>query len=124
MSPAVAIHLFFATLALGLGAIMLTRAKGTQSHRRLGWLWVVAMSIVAISSLWIPRFLTLSWIHGFTILTAVSLPSAILAIRHGRIRAHRAGMIGTYIGLVGAGLGALEPGRLIGGTLLSGLGLR
>lgn len=124
MSSAVAIHLFFAALALGLGAVMLGRPKGTPSHRRLGWAWVAAMSIVALSSLWIPRFLTLSWIHGFTLLTAVSLPTAILAIRRGRVRAHRAGMIGTYVGLIGAGLGALAPGRLVGDSLLSALGLR
>lgn len=124
MTPAVAIHLSFAVIALALGAVILRRAKGTRSHRRLGRYWVAAMSIVAVSSLWIPRFLTPSWIHGFTLLTAISLPSAILAIRRGRLRAHRACMVGCYIGLVGAGLGALAPSRLVGNSLLSALGLR
>ncbi|MBL8700460.1 MAG: DUF2306 domain-containing protein [Alphaproteobacteria bacterium] len=124
MPTAVAIHLVFALIALVLGGVMLVRPKGTRSHRTLGWTWVTAMALVALSSLWIPSFLKLSWIHGFTLVTAVALPRALLAIRRGRVRAHRAGMIGTFIGLIGAGIGALAPGRLVGGTILGWLGWR
>ena len=37
------------------------------------------------------------------------------AIRRGNVRAHKAFMVGTFLGLAGAGLGALAPGRLLYG---------
>ena len=40
---------------------------------------------------------------------------AVRAIRRGNVRAHKAFMVGTFLGLAGAGLGALAPGRLLYG---------
>jgi uncharacterized membrane protein len=34
-------------------------------------------------------------------------------IRRGNVRAHKGFMVGTFIGLAGAGLGALAPGRFL-----------
>jgi uncharacterized membrane protein len=124
MSIAVAMHLACALLALLLGLAILLRPKGDATHRLIGRVWVAAMAVVAISSLWIPAFLAFSRLHLFTLLIAVSLPSALVAIRFGRIRAHRLGMICTFIGLCGAGLGALAPGRIVGRSVWSVLGLR
>ena len=74
---AVLIHLVAAVSALLLGIVMLARRKGSASHKALGRVWVALMLTVAISSLWIPRFLHFTWIHSFTLLTLVSLPLAI-----------------------------------------------
>ena len=43
--------------------------------------------------------------------TALAL--AVWFIRRGNVRAHKGFMIGTFLGLVGAGLGALAPGRAL-----------
>ena len=122
MAFAVALHLTCTAAALVLGGIILLRTKGTPSHRLLGRLWATLMAGAALSSLWIPSFLKLSWIHFFVIVVAVCVPRGIVEIRRGRVRSHRGWMIGTFIGLIGAGLGTLAPGRLIGDALRMVLG--
>ncbi|MFM8681516.1 MAG: DUF2306 domain-containing protein [Alphaproteobacteria bacterium] len=117
MSTTIAIHLCAATLALASGAVLMARAKGTRPHRLLGRCWVALMAIVAISSLWIPSFLAIGWIHAFTLVVAVNVPRAILAIRRGDVAVHRWSMIGSLAGLAGAALFALFPGRLLGSAL-------
>ena len=52
-SVVIQLHLPAALLALGLGAVQLAAAKGTASHRRLGYLWASVMAVVAISSFFI-----------------------------------------------------------------------
>ncbi len=114
----VVIHLVAAISALALGIVMLVRRKGTMSHKFWGRVWAGLMLTVAISSLWIPRFLHLTWIHLFTLLTLVSLPLAIYKIRRGNVRAHASAMKGLFIGgVVVAGLFALVPGRFLGNIL-------
>src|SRR5205814_6750719 len=98
----------------------LARPKGTGSHRQLGWLFIMLMLTVAVSSLWIPSFLHFTWIHLFTLLTLVSLPLAIWRIRRGDVGAHARAMKGLYIGgLVIAGVFTLIPGRLLGNLLFN-----
>jgi uncharacterized membrane protein len=123
MSIAVSLHLAGAVASLALGLAVLLRPKGDATHRSLGRIWIAAMTVVGISSLWIPTFLALSWLHLFTLLIAVSLPSAVIAIRHGRVRSHRIAMVCSFVGLCGAGLGALAPGRIVGRAVWSALGL-
>jgi uncharacterized membrane protein len=115
-----AIHIFSAFSALILGALLLSRRlKGDRVHRIAGWTWVVLMSAVAVSSLWIPGFMKLSWIHLFTALTLVSLPLGVYRARTHNVKGHRGTMIGLFTGgLVIAGLFTLVPGRLLGNALL------
>lgn len=55
-----------------------------------------------------------SLIHLLSVWTLISLGCAIWFIRRGNVRAHRGFMIGTFLGLAGAGLGAaLAPGRVL-----------
>lgn len=122
MTIAVTLHLICTAAALVLGIIIFARTKGTPSHRALGSLWVSLMATAALTSLWIPSFLTVSWIHLFVIVVAISVPKAIVEVRRGRVQAHRGWMIGTFIGLIGAGLGTLAPGRLIDTALRRALG--
>ena len=103
------LHLSAALLALPLGAIVLASPKGTRRHKLLGRFWVGLMVVVAASSFWIG----FSWIHLLSVWTLISLACAIWFIRRGNVRAHRGFMIGTFLGLAGAGLGALAPGRML-----------
>lgn len=105
----IALHLTAALLSLALGALVLGRRKGTRSHKALGRAWVGLMLVVAISSFWIGG----SLIHLLSVWTLISLAAAIWFIRRGNVRAHKGFMIGTFLGLAGAGLGALAPGRAL-----------
>ena len=114
----VLVHLAAAVSALLLGIVMLMRRKGTASHKALGRTWVALMLTVALSSLWIPRFLHFTWIHSFTLLTLVSIPLAIYRIRTGDVEGHARTMKGLFIGgLVIAGIFTLIPGRMLGNLL-------
>ena len=116
MTPIVTLHLVLALVALLLGLVMLLREKGTRSHRALGRVWVGAMLVVAITSFWIRDINDggMSAIHLLSLWTLVALAVAPWAIRTRRRNTHRGFMIGTYLGLVGAGTGTLLPGRIIG----------
>jgi uncharacterized membrane protein len=118
------IHLVSALSALVLGAALLSRRlKGDRLHRIAGWTWVLLMLAVAISSLWLPKFMQLSWIHVFTVVTLVSLPLGVYRARTHNVKAHRGTMIGVFTGgLLIAGLFTLIPGRLLGNALLRLLG--
>lgn len=112
----IAIHIAAATLALLGGALVLGRRKGTRSHKTLGRIWVGAMTLVALSSFWIFEIRQgagPSFVHLLSVWTLVSLALAIWFIRRGNVRAHKGFMIGTYFGLIGAGIGALAPGRFL-----------
>jgi uncharacterized membrane protein len=117
MSATIAIHLAAALVALPLGLVMLARAKGTPSHKRLGRVWVGVMAVAAASSFGIEaisRDAGYSWIHALSVWTLFALTMGVLAIRRGNRRWHRGWMIGTFAGLVIAGLLALAPGRTVG----------
>ena len=116
MTPLVATHAGLAAAALVVGAAVLSRRKGTASHKLLGRTWVALMVAVALSSFWIfeiRRGTGPSLIHLLSVWTLISLALAVWFIRRGNVRAHRGFMIGTFIGLAGAGLGALAPGRAL-----------
>lgn len=115
------VHLFAAFAALGIGTVQLARPKGTGSHKLIGWIWVMLMMTIAISSLWIPSFLHFSWIHIFTFIVLVGVPRAIWRIRTGNVEGHARSMKGLYLGgLVIAGVFTLAPGRLLGDLIWKG----
>ena len=116
MAPLVATHAGLAAAALAVGAAVLSSRKGTASHKLLGRSWVALMLAVALSSFWIfeiRRGAGPSFIHLLSAWTLISLALAVWFIRRGNLRAHRGFMIGTFIGLAAAGLGALAPGRAL-----------
>ena len=122
MPPSIVLHLAAALTALLLGTVVLARRKGTRSHKALGRMWVALMTLVAVSSFWIfemRKGAGPSWIHVLSAWTLVSLACALYYIRQGNVRAHRRFMIGTFLGLAGAGLGALAPGRALYRLLLA-----
>ena len=111
-----AIHLSAVAPAVVLGVVQLYLPKGTRLHKAMGWIWVLSMVVVAVSSLWIMEIRKgAGWsvIHLLSAWTLISLGLAIWYVRRGNIRAHKGFMVGTLLGLAGAGLGALAPGRFL-----------
>lgn len=109
------LHAAGATIALVLGAYQLIRrVKGDRRHRIIGAVWVVAMYWTVISSFFIRELNPghFSWIHGLSAFTFVTLTIGLwMAItargRVNRIRHHRGFMTGSYLGLLGAFIGAV-----------------
>jgi uncharacterized membrane protein len=116
MQPIVVLHLAFAVAALALGVVVLARRKGTRSHKILGRTWALLMAAVALSSFLIFEIRQgagPSLVHLLSVWTLISLACAVYSIRSGNVRAHKGFMIGTFLGLAGAGAGALAPGRVL-----------
>jgi len=116
LSLPAAIHLAAVVPAVVIGVTQLFMTKGTRLHKAMGWAWVLAMVVVAVSSFWILEIRKgAGWsvIHLLSVWTLACLACAIWFIRRGNVRAHKRFMIGTLLGLGGAGLGALAPGRFL-----------
>jgi uncharacterized membrane protein len=74
------------------------------------------MVVVAVSSFWILELRKgagFSVIHLLSLWTLIALACAIWFIRRGNVRAHKGFMVGVMFGLVGAGIGAVMPGRFL-----------
>ena len=103
--------------AFALGIVQLASPKGTLPHRTLGWIWVILMAIVAISSFWIHQIRLVgpfSPIHLLSIFTLIMLPLAVWRARRHQVAGHRRVMILTFAGgLVIAGLFTFVPGRIM-----------
>jgi len=112
-SPVIQVHVAAALTALLAGLAVAALPKGTALHRRIGWIFVPAMALVALTSLFIMRNGHFSLIHLLTVLTLVSLPYAVVSRRRGNIKAHKSAMAGLVLGLVIAGAFTLLPGRLM-----------
>ena len=107
-----AIHLAAVVPAVAIGVTQLFLTKGTRLHKAMGWIWVLAMLVAVISSFWIMEIRKgagLSFIHLLSAWVLFTLSAAIWHIRRGNVRAHKRYMVG----LAGAGLGALAPGRFL-----------
>jgi len=129
--PLIALHLACALLALLAGSVLMSRPKGTQTHRALGWAFVALLGVATLSSAFIrdqrlPNLAGFTAIHLLTVVTAVFLPLGVWHIRHGQLEAHRRTMTRLFIGAcVVAGLFALVPGRFLGDLLWKqGVGLQ
>ncbi len=123
-SLAVQIHVAAVIPAAILGAHILIYPKGTRLHRLFGKIWMVLMAVTAISSFFIHEinlFYGFSPIHLLSIFVLVSIWRSIAAARAHNIRAHKAGVIGMYVGGIGvAGLFTLVPGRIMNTVVFSG----
>ena len=107
-----ALHLATAIPALMLGTYVIFSSKGTVAHKLAGRVWVALMISTALISFWVQRD-GLSAIHLLSVLTLVSVISAFIAIKRGNMRIHRGNMIGAYLGIIGAAIGAVTPGRFL-----------
>ena len=116
-APAIPLHALAAIAAFVLGLVQFLAPKGTLPHRTIGWIWVLLMVAVAISSFWIHTIRLVgpfSPIHLLSIFTLVMLPLAVWRAHQHRVTDHRRIMIMTFSGaLVIAGLFTLVPGRIM-----------
>lgn len=116
-APAIPLHAFAAMTAFALGLVQFAAPKGTLPHRTIGWLWVLLMTAVAVSSFWIHQIrLVGNWspIHLLSIFTLAVLPIAVWLAHTHRVAGHRRIMISIFTGaLVVAGLFTLLPGRIL-----------
>lgn len=112
-------HIIAALMAVTLGAVNLAAEKGTKRHKFLGWMWMLSMAVVTLSSVFIRELNDgqFSWIHGLTAWTIFCMVVAIISIRQGSVRIHAGFMLGTMSGAIIAGLFALMPGRFLSGVL-------
>lgn len=114
-------HALVALLAVLLGGLQLSRAKGTAQHRLLGWIWVALMAYVATSSFLISEIKlwgAFSPIHLLSVWTLISLVMAIFHVRRGNIRQHKIWMMLLYVlALLVTGLFTLWPGRVMHAVL-------
>jgi uncharacterized membrane protein len=98
-APAIQVHAFAAMAAFALGFVQLAAPKGTLPHRTVGYVWVVLMLVICITSFWIQDL-------------------RVWARRH-RVPQHRNAMIAMFAGaLLIAGLFTFVPGRIMHAVVL------
>lgn len=125
-SPVIQIHTFAACLAFLLGPVVILRRRRDRMHRILGYAWVGAMIVTALTALGIFELRLIgpfSPIHGFSVLVAVMLWRAVRAIRAGRVVEHGRTITQLYIWSMGvAGLFTMVPGRRMHAVLMGDYG--
>ncbi|HYD89655.1 MAG TPA: DUF2306 domain-containing protein [Vitreimonas sp.] len=112
----VQLHVYAAVTALVIGTVILLRPKGRGLHKALGWSWVLAMGVTAVSSLFITGLNGGYWsfIHLLSGWTIIALPMAIYAIRSRKVDIHRRAMTSMFVGgLLVAGALSFIPGRVM-----------
>ena len=111
------LHAFAAIAAFALGIVQFAAPKGTLPHRTLGWIWVVLMAAVAISSLWIHEIRLVgpfSPIHILSVFVPVMLVLAVLHARRHNVSGHKKAMTSNFFGaLIIAGAFTFLPGRVM-----------
>lgn len=113
----VQVHAFAAMGAFVLGIVQFSAPKGTLPHRTLGWIWVVLMLAISVSSFFIHEIrLWGPWspIHLLSIFSLAMLVLGVWYARHHIVSGHRRVMIGLFGGaLIIAGLFTFVPGRIM-----------
>jgi len=120
----VQIHAGFAAFVLLLTAGIFSMPKGSPLHRSMGWIWVISMAVIAISSFWINE---MRWIgpfgpiHLLSAFVLYSLVTGVRAARSGRVIEHKRTMKNLALyGLLVAGAFTFLPGRLMHDVFLGG----
>jgi uncharacterized membrane protein len=82
------LHAFAAMAAFALGIVQFAAPKGTLPHRTIGWIWVLLMFAVAISSFWIHEIRLVgpfSPIHLLSIFFGALVVAGLFTFLPGRI---------------------------------------
>jgi uncharacterized membrane protein len=106
----VATHATAASLSLTLGGFqLLRRTTGARTHRLVGRVWVGATYVMLVSSAFVRQLSPghFSVFHALAVLTFGTLTLGVVAAVRGDIARHRSYMRGTYLGVVGAFVGAV-----------------
>lgn len=109
----VVVHAVAATAAIVLGPVNLLRRRRDRAHRMIGRTWAAAILVTCLSSFGIHPH-GFSWLHGLAVFTLISVTIGVVAIRRRNVVAHRANMMGSYIGtLIAFGFAVFLPDRLV-----------
>ena len=118
------VHALSALIALVVGPVVIHRRRRDALHKAMGYLWVAAMVLTALSSFSIRAFAVIgpfSPIHLPAVLAPWSIWKGLGHAIAGRIRAHEATLRGLYWrGLILAALFNFLPGRVVNRMLLQG----
>ena len=122
--PVIQIHVLAAAATILLTVLILTRARGTRMHRRLGWAWVATMAVLAGTGFGILSGGLIGPFGPIHLLSGVVLAGLVIAVRaarRGDVATHRGWMLGMVLGgLVIAGGFTLVPGRIMHGVVFGG----
>ncbi len=105
----ISIHIVSAILGM-LSWTILFFTKRTQYTHYIGYIWRISMLSTAISGFFIAQN-GISWLHGFSIITIVSICSGIYFASKWNWLGHNKAMLGAYIWIVIAFLFTLYPTR-------------
>ncbi len=123
-------HWVAALVAFALGLVIFSLKKGTRLHKALGWTYVTAMAVTAVTAVVVrqsgagggkPPLFGFSPLPLFVPPTFFGVGGALIAIRNGNVKRHRARMIGVFLGalLIAVGV-SLAPGRRVYMLLFGG----
>ena len=122
IQPAIWGHLATILVALALTPVMLLRPRGDRLHRQLGWVWVAAMILTAVISLFVRNANagSFSLIHILSVWTLVQVPILAWSAHRHDVKRHRATVRGMVLGaLLIAGFFTFPFNRLLGHWLFS-----
>ncbi len=118
------LHVATAVISIFLGPFVLFRKRRDRLHKMLGYIWICAMAITSVSSMFIfnlRMFGLFSPIHLLSLLTIGSLIAGVGFAIRGRVSAHRKTMQSLYFWSLGvAGLFTFTPGRILSKVFFSG----
>ncbi|MEM8770199.1 MAG: hypothetical protein AAGD92_00995 [Pseudomonadota bacterium] len=124
-------HAYSAMAAFLLGLFQFAAPKGTLPHKTIGFVWIVLMSAITVSSIFIvpsiaPGTPFLQWfgpIHVFTLITGYGVvQGTYFLLRGGKgLKRHKGPFLGIYIGgIIIAGGFAFLPGRIMHEVVFGG----
>lgn len=120
-SSAIQVHVLTASIALILGPFVLSQERRGKLHKTLGYIWITAMAITALSSFFIHGFKFIwvfSPIHFLSAYVLYGLCRALWYIRNGNVVGHSQTMRGLYwYGVLAAGAFTFIPGRIMNRTI-------
>ncbi|HHU44630.1 MAG TPA: DUF2306 domain-containing protein [Actinomycetales bacterium] len=108
------VHASAAFLVLVLGPVNIFRPSRDRIHRILGRSWVLLMYVNCLASFFFGLEDGFGFLHLLSVFTVVAVTAGVVMIRRGNLVAHRANMVGSYIGtLIAFSFAVLAPDRLI-----------
>ena len=119
--PLLWLHLVTIGVGLALTPLMLLRPRGDRLHRRIGWVWAIAMFATAAMSFGIRLSPggAFSPIHILSAVTVLAVPWMVWNARRHRVAKHRRTAQALVLGaLLIAGFFTFPFGRMLGRWLL------